>query len=111
MCAQGVVLYNSRPCCRGPVVEAVAHLLVRITEQPQRLIGSAVERILVSHALQSRGRCRKAALVVVERSAAKLVVGQDFLDIAQLLLRVRSELAVGELSQQLPALVLGAIGV
>ena len=70
---------------------------------PQRFVGAAVQRILIHHAVQPvRGR-RMAALVVIEDAHPHFGFGQHFLDVAQHLLGFRSELAVGELHQQLAA--------
>ena len=83
-------------------------MLVGIGELPQRFVGLAVERKLVGQALEPVGRRGKAALGVIERGGSELGIGQHFLDVAQFLLRLRRELAVGELYQQLAAFVLGA---
>src|SRR5271157_1159284 len=86
-------------------------MLIGIGILPQRLVGPAVERELVGHALEPVGRRGKAALGVIEGGGSELGVGQHFLDVAQFLLRLGGELAVGELHQQLAAFVLRAQGV
>jgi hypothetical protein len=71
----------------------------------------AEQGILFHHAGQAIGRGRHGALVVVEESGGVLVRSQNLLHIAQLLLGLGRELAIGILQQQLAALVLGADGV
>src|ERR1017187_2818749 len=67
------------------------------------LLGNCVMSCL--HSCSARRACMGS------RSALSISIGQHFLNVAQLLLRQGSELAVGELRDELLAFLLGAEGV
>src|ERR1039458_7445078 len=93
------------------MIEFVAHAVVALGELPESFVGLAVDGELVHHRLEAVGGGREAALFLIQCAHAELAVGQHFLNVAQLLLRQGSELAVGALGHELLAFLLGAEGV
>ena len=61
---------------------------------------------MIGEGLEAVGGGREAALFLIQRADAELAIGENFLNVAELLLRQRSELAVGELEDQLLAFLL-----
>ena len=74
----------------------------------ESLVCLAEERVVVRQPLQPVGGGDQRALVVIESADAEFGLGQHFLNVAQLLLCRRGVLAVGELSEKSPALLVGA---
>ena len=93
------------------ILETVAHAVVALGELPEGFVGLAVDGELVHHRLEAVGRRREAALFLIQRADTELAIGQHFLNVAQLLLCQGSELAVGELQNELLAFLLRAQGV
>ena len=110
MIAERIILHDAGISRRGFVLEAVAHARIPVGKLPQRFVGAAEQRILVHQRMQTVGRRRVASLVVIKHAGLVFARRQHFLDVAQLLLSIGSELAVGELHQQLPAFIFGANG-
>ena len=88
--------------------KAIAHLAVGIAQLPERLIGLAINRVMIGKGLQAIGGGRKAALFVIERADAILAFGNRLLNIAQQLPHLRRKLGVGELREHLLAFLFGA---
>src|ERR1019366_7440177 len=109
--AERVVLDNTLVGRHLLILEFVAHAVVALGELPEGFVGLAVDGELVHHRLEAVGGGREAALFLIQCAHAELAVGQHFLNVAQLLLRQGSELALGELGHELLAFLLGAEGV
>ena len=88
--------------------KAIAHLAVGIAQLPERLIGLAINRVMIGKGLQAIGGGRKAALFVIERADAILAFGNRLLNIAQQLPHLRRKLGIGELREHLLAFLFGA---
>ncbi len=71
----------------------------------------AVKRIIIRQLLQTEDRGTVRAFHEVLPADPELALADHFLNLAQALLRLLSELAVGELDEQLLELVLSAEGV
>src|ERR1035441_7899841 len=99
----------NRTSTRGLFFSAITRASASPEEKRTKLL--AVDGELVHHRLEAVGGGREAALFLIQCAHAELAVGQHFLNVAQLLLRQGSELAVGELGHELLAFLLGAEGV
>ncbi len=85
--------------------------LVVLTQQKQSLVGLAVERVLLHQRTQACNRRRIGLPKVVKPSNSEFAIRQHFLHLQQALLSLGYQLAVGELQDQIPVLILGALGV
>src|SRR5262249_27785834 len=90
------------------VLEFIAHAMVALRHLPKRLVGLAEQRELIGHALQAVRRSREAALLLIKDADAEFGLRQHLLNFTQPLLSGGREFAVGELKQQVLALLLGA---
>src|ERR1019366_3207944 len=90
------------------ILEFVAHAVVALGELPQGFVGLAVDGELVHHRLEAVGGGREAALLLIQCAHAEFAIGQHLLNVAQLLLRQGSELAVGVCRDELFAFLLRA---
>ncbi len=89
------------------VVEVLAHFREGLAQQEEGLVGLAVERVALGEGSQTGGGRAVAAFDGVETAHSIFALGDHFLDLAEHLLHLRHELAVGEPEQRIAALGLG----
>src|SRR6185312_4569808 len=109
MIARRVIADDLHERVRFLVFKPVTHLTECVRLLPERIVGGAVERILLGEVGVAAFGGRHGAAVVIKLCGAVFLVGQNLLHVAEFLFGGLREFGIRELSDHRAAFVFGAL--